>query len=131
MFHFFNKYNFIFYLINLIVIVFYLFPGSLIGCILYNNCQLEPKIEPNFLISTNHMLIFFILSLIGFFTFRKINEYRLLVIHLMFLCFFLEVMHNFIPERSFEYKDLLGNFIGILIGAVAIFFFKKYENNKN
>tara|TARA_B100002052_G_C15448780_1_gene404688 strand:- start:34 stop:429 length:396 start_codon:yes stop_codon:yes gene_type:complete len=131
MFQFFNKYNFIFYLINLIVIVFYLFPGSLIGCFLYSNCQLEPQIEPNFLISTNHMLIFFILSLIGFFTFRKINEYRLLMIYLIFLCFFLEVMHNFIPERSFEYKDLLGNFIGIVIGAIAIIFFKKYENNKN
>ena len=58
-------------------------------------------------------------------------QLEILMIYLIFLCFFLEVMHNFIPERSFEYKDLLGNFIGIVIGAIAIIFFKKYENNKN
>ena len=38
-----------FYLSNLALIILYLYPGSLIGCLFYNDCQIEPKITKDFL----------------------------------------------------------------------------------
>ena len=46
MFNFFTKYKIIFYLTNFILILLYLFPGSLIGCFLYDDCMLQPQITP-------------------------------------------------------------------------------------
>jgi hypothetical protein len=55
MINFFSKYKFIFYLSNFILLVLYLFPGSLLGCFLYNDCQLQPQLTKDFLVSTNHL----------------------------------------------------------------------------
>jgi len=58
MINFFSKYKFIFYLSNFILLVLYLFPGSLLGCFLYNDCQLQPQLTKDFLVSTNHLYAF-------------------------------------------------------------------------
>ena len=125
MINFFSKYKFIFYLSNFILIVLYLFPGSLLGCYLYDDCQLQPKITGDFLISSNHLYAFFLLSIIGFFTYKNSNRLNLLNIYLVLLSIVLEILHIFIPERSFEFPDLLGNLFGVLILVVIQFLFKK------
>jgi hypothetical protein len=66
---FFSKYKFIFYLSNFILIILYLFPGSILGCFLYDDCNSWTKITPDYLVSTNHLYAFLLLSIIGFFTF--------------------------------------------------------------
>ena len=43
----------------------------------------------------------------------------------------MEITHMFIPERSFEFSDLFGNLLGVLIVLTVYFFYKKYENYKN
>jgi VanZ family protein len=43
----------------------------------------------------------------------------------------LEILHYFIPERSFEISDLFGNFIGVIIITIIVYFFIKNENIKN
>jgi VanZ family protein len=126
--NFFSKYKFLFYFCNLSLIFLYLFPGSLLGCFFYNNCELQPQITPNFIISTNHFFAFLVLSMIGFLTFKKLNHLNFLITYLIFLSTILEFMHLIIPERSFEISDLFGNLIGVVIAVIINFFFKKFKN---
>ena len=131
MINFFSKYKSIFYLSNFILLVLYLFPGSLLGCFLYNDCQLQPQITKDFLVSTNHLYAFGLLSIIGLFTYNNSNKLNLLNIYLVLLSIVLEISHIFIPERGFELPDLFGNLFGVLIVLIINFFYRKYENFKN
>ena len=131
MFNFFTKYKIIFYLTNFILILLYLFPGSLVGCFLYDDCKLQPQITPDYIISSNHLYAFAILSLIGFFTYKNSKKTKHLAIYLIVISIFLELFHNFIPERSFEYPDLFGNLAGVIVVIIVINLFKKYEYFKN
>ena len=131
MINFFSKYKFIFYLSNFILLVLYLFPGSLLGCFLYNDCQLQPQLTKDFLVSTNHLYAFGLLSIIGLFTYNNSNKLNLLNIYLVLLSIVLEISHLFIPERGFELSDLYGNLLGVFIVLTTNFFYRKYENYKN
>ena len=131
MINFFSKYKFIFYLSNIILLVLYLFPGSLLGCYLYNDCQLQPQLTKDFLVSTNHLYAFSLLSIIGFFTYNDSKKLNFLNIYLVLLSIILEILHIFIPVRSFEFPDLFGNLLGVLIILMINFFYRKYENLEN
>ena len=131
MINFFSKYKFIFYLSNFILLVLYLFPGSLLGCYLYSDCQLEPQLTKDFLISTNHLYAFSLLSIIGLFTYKNSNKLNYLIVYLVILSIILEILHIFIPVRSFELSDLFGNLLGVSIVLTINFFYRKYENYKN
>ena len=131
MINFFSKYKFIFYLSNFILLVLYLFPGSLLGCFLYNDCQLQPQLTKDFLVSTNHLYAFGLLSIIGLFTYKNSNKLNFLNIYLVLFSIILEILHIFIPERGFELSDLFGNLLGVLIVLTIYFFYRKYENFKN
>ena len=130
MINFFSKYKFIFYLSNLILIVLYLFPGSLLGCFLYKDCILQPQLTPDFLVSTNHLYAFCLLSIIGLFTYNNSDKLNFLNIYLVLLSIILEILHIFIPVRSFEFSDLFGNLLGVIIVLIINFFYQKYENFK-
>ena len=131
MINYFSKYKFIFYLCNLILIILYLFPGSLLGWFLYNDLGLQPQITPDFIISTNHLYAYIVLSVIGFLTFQKNNQFNILSIYLIFLSIVLEVLQYFVPNRSFEFSDLFGNLAGVIIAIIIFYFFKKNENFEN
>ena len=129
MINFFGKYKIIFCITNFILILLYLFPGSLIGCYLYDDCKLQPQITPDFIISTNHLYAFAFLSLIAFLTFKKTDKINLVTLYLIIISIVLELFHHFIPERSFEYSDLFGNLIGVIIIIIFFNLQKKYENS--
>jgi VanZ family protein len=129
MINFFGKYKIIFYITNFILILLYLFPGSLIGCYLYDDCKLQLQITPDFIISTNHLYAFAFLSLIAFLTFKKTDKITLVNLYLIIISIVLELFHHFIPERSFEYSDLFGNLIGVIIITIFFNLLKKYENS--
>ena len=131
MINFFSKNKFIFYLCNLILIFLYLFPGSVVGWFLYNDLSLQPQITPDFIISTNHVYAFLIISTIGLLTFNISNQFIYISLYLIFLSLALEVAHYFIPKRSFEFTDLFGNLLGVIIVLILFYFFKKNENSKN
>ena len=131
MINFFSKYKFIFYLSNFILLVLYLFPGSLLGCYLYDDCQLQPQLTKDFLVSTNHLYAFGLLSIIGLFTYKNSNKLNFLNLYLILLSVILEILHIFIPVRSFELSDLFGNLLGVSIVLTVNFFYRKYENYKN
>jgi len=108
-----------FHSVNLILIIFYLYPGSILGCYLYNSCNIQPQITPNltiysnYWISSNHIYVFAILSAIGIFAYRNTKKIKLLIIYLFLLSIILELFHLIIPNRGFEWSDLFGNIFGL------------------
>ena len=109
-----------FHSINLILIIFYLYPGSILGCYLYNDCYRELQITRNFiissnyLISSNHLYAFIILSAAGVFAYPSLNTVKFLIGYLFLLSIILELFHIVIPNRGFEWGDLFGNILGVI-----------------
>ena len=124
--NFFSKFKIIFYFLNVILIFFYLFPGSLLGIIIYDNKKIQPQLTPDFFISSNHFYVFILISIIDFLSFIKKKHIRLLAIYLILLSIILETFHLIIPERSFEWSDLLGNLLGVFIVIISNILIKKY-----
>ena len=127
----FYKYKFIFYFCNLVLVIFSLYPGSILGCFLYNDCNFQPQLTPDFIISSNHFYVFFLISIIGVFTYKNSEQIKLLIIYLILLSIFLEIFHIFISNRSFEYSDLFGNLVGSLVVIVLNYFIRNYAKSKN
>tara|TARA_B100000287_G_C20411486_1_gene693740 strand:- start:203 stop:598 length:396 start_codon:yes stop_codon:yes gene_type:complete len=124
MIKFFSNYKVIFYLANFFLIFLYLFPGSLFGMIVYGDKSTQPQITPDFMISSNHFYVFILISIIGFLTFIKLNQVKILIIYLILLSIILEVTHLILPDRSFQWSDLFGNLLGVFI----VIFSKKLIN---
>ena len=124
--NFFSKFKIIFYFLNIILIFLYLFPGSLLGIIIYDNKNIQPQLTPDFIISSNHFYVFTLISIIGFLSFIKKIHIRILEIYLIFLSITLETFHLIIPARSFEWSDLLGNLLGVFIVIIINILIKKY-----
>ena len=112
---FFSKHVIIFYAINSFLIIFYLFPGSLIGWLIFGNLDKQPQITRDFIISSNHFYTFLFLTTISFLTFVKSHQIKPLTLYLIFLSVILELLHLLIPNRSFEWSDLFGNFLGVVV----------------
>ena len=122
---FFSNYKIIFYSINISLIILYLFPGSIFGCIFLDNCRTQPQITPDFVkISSNHLYAFVIVSICGYLTFLKDKQIKYLIIYLILLAILLEICHLFIPQRSFQWPDLFGNLLGVFV----VIFFKNLIN---
>ena len=123
---FFSNHIIIFYAINSFLIIFYLFPGSLIGWLLFGNLSKQPQITRDFIISSNHFYTFLFLTIIGFLTFVKSHQIKPLILYLIFLSIFLELLHILIPNRSFEWSDLFGNFLGVVVVIIIKNLINKY-----
>tara|TARA_B100001093_G_C26130786_1_gene719035 strand:+ start:50 stop:445 length:396 start_codon:yes stop_codon:yes gene_type:complete len=115
MIKFFSNYKIVFYFINFSFIFLYLFPGSLLGQVLYGSKKIQPQITPDFIISSNHFYVFVLVSIIGFVTFIKINQIKIMIIYLILLSIVLEFLHLIIPHRTFEWSDLFGNLLGVVV----------------
>ena len=125
MINFFSKFKIFFYVINLLLIILYLFPGSLFGCIFFDNCKVQPQITLDFLqISSNHFYAFGLVTILGYFTFLNSEKLKLVLYYLLVISVLLEVFHIVIPERSFQWSDLFGN----LLGVVVVIFVKNLIN---
>ena len=116
-----------FYVLNIVLFIFYLFPGSILGCILYNDCYIQPQLTKDFLVSSNHFYVFFILSVIGFLSFSK--DLKKISYYLILLSILLELLHIIIPNRGFEVPDLLGNILGVLLSLILfkLFIFRRLK----
>ena len=103
-----------FYLASFILIIFYLYSGSIFGCFLYNDCNIHPKITRDFIISSNHFYAFTIFSTLGILVHKNTKKIKILILYLFLLSIVLELFHFIIPNRGFEISDLFGNFLGII-----------------
>ena len=104
-----------FYSANIILVILYLFPGSILGCFLYNDCYIQPQITRDFIISSNHFYAFILLTSLGVFSFHNTKKINFLIIYLFLLSIILELFHIIIPNRGFEMSDLLGNVVGVIL----------------
>ena len=72
------------------------------------------------------LLTFLVLSSLGLFSYYMKNL-KILFIYLFFISIFLELCHGIIPQRSFEYKDLFGNVLGVLIVFLIFNFYQFFK----
>ena len=127
MIKFFSRNKKIFYVANFTLIFIYLYPGSIIGQVIYGSKKIQPQITPDFVISSNHFYVFILLSIIGFLTFVKIKEIKILISYLVILSLSLELFHLIIPQRTFQLSDLFGNFLGVIVVILIRNLINKYD----
>ncbi len=115
----------LFHIFTLFLIIFSLYPGSILGFLLYGDFRLQPQITKDFLyISSQHLYIYLLVSALGFFSYLRDRKFKLVVIYLFFLSIILEVSHIVIFERSFQMSDLAGNILGVLIVYIVVLIYK-------
>jgi VanZ family protein len=117
---------YLYYLSLIVLLIIYLFPGSIIGYLMYGDLGKQPNLVDNPIgTSINHFFYFFYLTFLGIVynsTKKKfINSFLLLFA----LSFLLELLHFLIPNRAFELSDLIAN----VMGVAGIFFFVKLKKN--
>ena len=110
-----------FYFANIVLMIFYLYPGSILGCFLYNDCYIQPQITQDFIVSANHVYAFILLTSLGLFSFHNTKKINFLIFYLFLLSIILELFHIIIPVRAFEVSDLFGNIIGVIL---VVFIYK-------
>ena len=108
--------EYLYYFSLAVLFILYLFPGSLVGYFLYGNLGHQPNIISNPIgTSINHLFFFIYLSTLGLTSrLRKkklINSFQFLIC----ISIILELFHWIIPNRAFEYYDLLANLLGVLL----------------
>ncbi len=112
-------YNFIkifFHLINIVVIIFYLYPGSILGWLLYGDLAIQPNLTADFLkISSNHFYVFSLLTFSGIIAYYQSKKINFILKYLLSISILLEFFHFIIPKRSFQLEDLVGNFFGFIL----------------
>ena len=128
--NFFLYLKIIFYIANIVLITLYIFPGSILGWILYGNAGLQPQITSDFIVSSNHVYAFMLLSTLGYIAYKKENL-NLIFIYLFFISILLEILHIFIPNRGFEFSDLFGNILGVLLLYLYHNIYKRKTFSKN
>ena len=120
---FFPYLKILFYIANIVLITLYVFPGSILGWFFFDNVGKQPQITSDFIVSSNHVYAFMILSFLGYISFEK-RKLTFLFIYLFLISIFLEILHTIIPNRGFEFSDLFGNITGVLI---VYFFYSIYN----
>ena len=114
----------IFYVSILFLIILSLYPGSLIGLLLYNDLGHQPNLFQNpFDASINHFVSYLYTSTLGFFLYVKSDKFVKLVYLMFTLSILLELLQFIIPVRALQLYDLIANFLGVL---VAYFLVKIY-----
>ena len=95
-----------YYFSLLILFVLYLFPGSLIGYLLYGNLGQQPNLISNPIgTSINHLIFFFYLTILGLVVRLKYQNFLNSFTFLFSLSILLELAHCLIPNRAFEFYD--------------------------
>ena len=122
--------KYLYYFSLIVLLILYLFPGSLIGYLLYGDYGKQPDFIPNPIgTSINHALAFFYLSILGLISYMRDKSFNQTTLFLISLSIIFELSHYFIPNRSFEFLDLFGNLLGTLIAIFMIIIYKKYKGN--
>ena len=118
----------LFHILTLLLIILSLYPGNIIGFLIYGNIRYEPQLTKDFLyISSNHLYVYFLISVLGFFSYLRDRKFKLIVIYLFFLSIILEVAHLVIVERAFQIADLTGNILGVLIAYTIVLIYKLWR----
>ena len=116
--------KFIFHIANFLLIFLYLFPGSFLGCFFFKNCIKQPQLTQDFIVSSNHVYAFLVLTILGLFAYFGENKFKIIILYLFLVSILLETLHLLIPNRGFEFGDLFGNILGVLFSLLLFKFYK-------
>lgn len=96
-----------------------------------SDCDTQPQIlKQSDLISFNHVLIFIFFSILGFLSFPE--NLQKIIIYLISISILLEFAQILVPIRSFQFIDLISNFLGIMVSIVILKLFNIWRSrNKN
>jgi len=118
--------KYLYYFSLAILLILYLFPGSLIGYFFYGDLGKQPSIINNpFGTSINHLFYFSYLTTLGFIYSQIEKKFINDLLFILSLSIILELLHFFIPNRAFELYDLIANIVGVLL----IFCLTKLKKN--
>ena len=117
--------EYVYYFSLLVLLILYLFPGSLIGYFLYGNLGQQPNLITNPIgTSINHLIFFSYITVLSIITRSRIKNiftnYRLI----LFTSCILEILHLIVPNRAFELYDLIANIIGVVLILIINNFIK-------
>ena len=108
-----------FHTANLLLITFYLYPGAIFGYILHGDSSIQLQFTKDFIISSNHLYAFIILSTLGIIAYQNTKKIKFIIVYLFFLSIILELFHLIVPNRVFEMSDLFGNIIGVVLVIIT------------
>ena len=122
--------KFIFHTSILLLIIISLFPGSLLGLVLYDDLGRQPNlIEIPFGTAINHFISYFYVSMLGLCLYLRSNNFQKLVYSLFFLSIILEVLQLIVPNRAFEIYDVSANFVGVLVAYFLVKIYKSWSKS--
>ena len=108
--------KYLYYISLIVLLILYLFPGSLLGYFFYGDLGKQPNMIKNpFGTSINHFFYFSYLSTLGFIYSQIEKNFLNSFLFILALSVFLELLHFLIPNRAFELYDVIGNSAGVLI----------------
>ena len=120
--------KYIYYLSLIVLLLIYLFPGSLIGFFLYDNLGKQPNLISNPIgTSINHLIFFFYLGILGFIIHIKYKKMIYSFPFLFCVSILFELLHLIIPNRAFELNDLFANSVGVLAAFLILTFIIKLK----
>ncbi len=119
----------IFHLLNIIFVFLYVYPGSLLGFLIYKDILKQPQISADFFaLSSNHVYAFFLLSSLGLISYFK--SLKVIILYLFLSSIILELFHLFIPNRLFQFSDLFGNIVGVLLPIFILILINFWRKNE-
>ena len=105
-----------YYLSLVILLTLYLFPGSLIGYLLYGNLGQQPILVDNPIgTSINHLIFFSYITLMAVIIRSKVKNIFTNYKSILFISCILEIFHFVVPNRAFEITDLIANISGVVL----------------
>ena len=108
--------EYLYYLSLIALFILYLFPGSLMGYLLYGNLGKQPNFVDNPMgTSINHLFFFMYLTALAVICNLKQTLIFTNFYFIFFISVSLEASHYIIPNRAFELYDLFANVAGVLM----------------
>ena len=105
-----------YYFLLIILLIIYLFPGSLIGYFFYGNLGQQPNLVANPIgTSINHLFVFTLITILALITRLRVKTFFNSFKFILFISCILEILHLIIPNRAFEFYDLIANILGVVI----------------
>tara|TARA_Y200000002_G_scaffold279801_1_gene233900 strand:+ start:121 stop:516 length:396 start_codon:yes stop_codon:yes gene_type:complete len=121
--------EYVYYFSLLILLILYLFPGSLIGYFLYGNLGIQPNLIANPIgTSINHFIFFSYITTLVIIVRFKVKNILTSYKFILFISGILEILHLIVPNRAFELYDLIANITGVVI-VLLIYSFIKWQKN--